>query len=350
MIAIHDSPGGFSDRWRDYCYLNSLPFINVDIFDTNLLRILKEHNVEAVLLHPPMYSSASEIATKSIVHALNLAGLLVFPSPDEIWHFDDKIAQKYLFDAIDAPTARTDVFFTREAAEEFAATCEYPVVLKLKQGAGSINVALCKNRSDANREIRKLFGKGITPASSARKDILNKVRRHKSNRDWIQTLARLPRTLLTMLSLERKLNRERGYIYFQAFIPRNEFDIRVTIIGKKAFGFRRLVRPNDFRASGSNNIDYDPNGIALDFVESAFDLARKIGTRCIAIDFVSDPDTGKPVLLEISYAFNSHAVRKCPGYWDEDLIWRSGQQFPEDLILEAILVELERRKEVANTR
>ena len=45
--------------------------------------------------------------------------------------------------------------------------------------------------------------------------------------------------------------KEREYVYFQEFLPGNNFDIRIIVIGDKAFGLKRMVRKGDFRASGS---------------------------------------------------------------------------------------------------
>jgi glutathione synthase/RimK-type ligase-like ATP-grasp enzyme len=46
-------------------------------------------------------------------------------------------------------------------------------------------------------------------------------------------------------------------VYLQKFIKNNDGDYRVTVIGGKfAYSFKRLNRPNDFRASGSGRIDY----------------------------------------------------------------------------------------------
>ena len=51
---------------------------------------------------------------------------------------------------------------------------------------------------------------------------------------------------------------QRSYILWQEFIPDNQRDFRVTIIGRRyAFVFWRNNRPGDFRASGSGLIDYD---------------------------------------------------------------------------------------------
>src|SRR6185503_17089802 len=46
-----------------------------------------------------------------------------------------------------------------------------------------------------------------------------------------------------------------GYILLQEFLSNNKFDTRVTVIGNRAFAYRRFNRPNDFRASGSGNFD-----------------------------------------------------------------------------------------------
>ena len=43
----------------------------------------------------------------------------------------------------------------------------------------------------------------------------------------------------------------KDYVYFQKFLPNNKYDIRIVVIGDRAFGFIRYNRENDFRASGS---------------------------------------------------------------------------------------------------
>ena len=63
--------------------------------------------------------------------------------------------------------------------------------------------------------------------------------------------------LFVKTSLEKTLGFDRGYAYFQDFIPDNDSDIRVIIIGDKAFGIKRMTRNNDFRASGSGLISYE---------------------------------------------------------------------------------------------
>ena len=106
----------------------------------------------------------------------------------------------------------------------------------------------------------------------------------------------------------------------------------ITIIGDRAYAFRRFIRPNDFRASGSGRIDWDPDAIDKEFIQIAYDTSTRINAQCLAFDFVYD--TAKsPVILEVSYAFMPQAVFECPGHWDEQLNYHAGQSWPQDAIM-----------------
>ena len=41
---------------------------------------------------------------KKLLAALEDAGKLVFPNHNTGWHFDDKVAQKYIFESLDIET------------------------------------------------------------------------------------------------------------------------------------------------------------------------------------------------------------------------------------------------------
>ena len=77
--------------------------------------------------------------------------------------------------------------------------------------------------------------------------------------------------------------KERGYVYFQDFIPDNDHDIRVVVIGDKAFAIKRMVRENDFRASGSGSILYEKHHFDESIIKLSFDLAEKLKTQCVAL-------------------------------------------------------------------
>lgn len=254
-------------------------------------------------------------------------GLVVYPDQNTCWHYDDKIAQSYLFEALDIPAPKTWVFFDEDAALGYAKGADYPLVVKLWAGASSTNVALVSNITEAEGWIRKLFHNGVADLSrqqGAFKKRFLDFGRLLAGRDVV-----LPSEV------------HRDYILFQEFVPDNAYDTRLTIVGNRAFGFRRFNRDDDFRASGSGVIDYDPRGIAPEFVGLAFDVAKKLKMQSCALDFLWNGES--PVVVEVSYTYASWAVHGCPGHWNQGMQWCDGQMCPEEAHVEDFLARLEQQ-------
>ena len=263
-------------------------------------------------------------------------GLDVFPNDASYWHYDNKLAQYFLFRSLEIPSSPTSIFYSAPEALSWARQTTYPKVWKLKSGAGSSNVRLVRSPKHAQRLIRQAFGRGFSPVPKLLDDFNTKFYKHNHHKDWSQTLRRLPRTLHNILQQRRAAAPERGYAIFQDFLPGNGHDTRVTVIGRRAFAFRRFIRPNDFRASGSGRIDWEPGAIDPECVRLAFQAAGKIGSRCLAFDIIYNLQRN-PVVLEVSYRFMPEFVERCPGYWDEGLIFHQGHIWPQDAILDDLL-------------
>jgi len=132
--------------------------------------------------------------------------------------------------------------------------------------------------------------------------------------------------------------REKGYIYFQDFIPGNDHDIRVIVIGNKAFAIKRLVRKNDFRASGSGYLQFDKNLFSKELIQTAFNITGRIRVECIAMDFIFLKN--KPHLVEISYGFPTRDfIEGCEGYWDSNLNWHEDKFDPYGWIVDDLLAD-----------
>jgi len=265
--------------------------------------------------------------------------LCVFPDQATCWHYDDKIAQAFLLRALEIPTPDTWVWFEREDAERFAREAKVPLVMKLSTGAGSENVRRIDSAAEALEWIRILFSTGVTDLSDA----------SFRPAPWGARVRAAARTLLHGRPAHRHgLGRgglHHGYVLFQQLVPDNAFDTRVTVIGRRAFGFRRFNRPGDFRASGSGRLDHDPTQIDLATVRLAFETAQRMGTQSVAIDGLRDG--AKPLVAEVSYTYQSQAVADCPGHWElrgapasGELTWVAGSMWPEDAQIEDFLVKL----------
>jgi len=337
VLCIHRAPGSFSDRWIEYCSLNQIPHKIIDCFANDI--IAQCANVQAVLWHWDLASSVDKKFARSIITSLETMGIVVFPSIATCWHYDDKVAQKYLLEAIGAPIVPTFVFYNMDDAKRWAKNAQYPLVFKLRAGASSSNVHFIPNWATARKHIVRSFSKGWSSIPGIFNDLGTKIKTKYTNRELTSALRRLPKALYGGIS-HHKHEKEIGYIYFQEFLPDNTFDTRVTIIGNRAFSSRRFNRSRDFRASGSGMSDWDPNKINLKCIEVAYDVTHRIGAQSLAFDFLSDA-RGNPLIGEISYCYPVYAVYNCPGFWDPSLNWHPGHVWPQDAIIEDVINSIE---------
>lgn len=325
MIAIHNNTNGFTQRWIEYCDNNGIPYKLVDCFANDIF--IQLEGCKALMWHHHHNDFKERAAAKNILFALEHAGIKVFPDFYTGWHFDDKVAQKYLLEAIGAPVVPSYVFYDKADAIKWANNTTFPKVFKLKGGAGSSNVKLVHSKSQCISLINKAFGRGFKTFDGVSyfKDVYKKYRSgSKSLKDVVRAFGRI----LIPREQAKKQAREKNYIYFQDFIPNNDHDIRIIVVGDKAFGIKRLVMKNDFRASGSGQIVYDINQIPNICVQISFELNKKIKAQSIAFDFVFDAQ-GKPYIVEISYGYAVAGYDKCEGYWTEDLVFHPGSFNPQ---------------------
>lgn len=341
-IAIHHRPDSFSDRWAARCAELGVEHERVNCYDCDIMSRLA--SADALLWHFAHTIPEDTLVAASIVKAAETMGLVVFPNTASSWHFDDKVAQKYLLDAVGAPRIGTYVFLQRDKALEWIESAEFPKVFKLARGAGSANVRLVRTRDEAIALVKRAFGAGFKPIPGYLSDATTRYRQFRKRGGRILTkLRRLPGELRKAIVVNRLIGRERGYAYFQDFLPGNVFDTRVTVIGDRAFAFTRNVRSGDFRASGSGGLCYDLARIKPDAVRIAFEVARKIGAQSMAFDFLVAPD-GRYLIGELCYAYNAKAVYDCEGHWDSAMNWHPGHMWPEDAILEDLLESLKSRR------
>jgi hypothetical protein len=337
MIGIHDSPGSFSARWIEQCQQKGISFKRLNCLSTDIIQQCS--GVRAVFWHWIHENVPEQLVARQIIAALQETGVLVFPSVLTCWHYDDKIAQKFLLEAVAAPLIPTWVFTDRDEANEWVARATWPKVFKLRCGAGSSNVWLVRSRTQAQTLLRRAFGRGFAARPGYLYDARTRARKVKDFRDMWRKLLRGPQSLITFLQMRNGLPRQKRYAYFQEFMPGNAFDTRITVIGQRAFGYLRKNRPGDFRASGGGLPVYEEDRIDKRCVEIAFEVAEKLGTQSLAFDFLFDAKH-EPKIGEISYGFVASMVHACNGYWDRRASWHKGHFWPQDAILEDVLTVL----------
>jgi glutathione synthase/RimK-type ligase-like ATP-grasp enzyme len=322
-IAIHHDKDSFSDRWIEYCRKNHIEYKIVNCYDSDI--VVQLNDCDCLMWHHHQGKYKDVLFAKQLLYSLEISGKKVFPDFNTCWHFDDKVGQKYLLESISAPFAPAYVFYTKHEASDWIQKTSFPKVFKLRGGAGSSNVKLVRTKRDARKLIKKAFGKGF-PQFNSLNNLNEKIRVYKEGRGTLFSLLKGFGRLLISTEYSRIRGREKGYVFFQDFMPNNPFDIRIVVVGNKAFGLKRMVRKNDFRASGSGNIIYNKEEIDERCVKIAFDVKEKLKIQSIAYDFVFD-ENNEPLIVEISYGYIAHAYDKCEGYWDKNINWHAGTNF-----------------------
>jgi glutathione synthase/RimK-type ligase-like ATP-grasp enzyme len=329
----------FSERWIELARAQDIEAVPVDVFSRDVISSISACDAFmwrcSSSAHPRVYA-------KRLLYAVEAGlGLPVFPSLKSSWYFEDKIGQCYFFHTAGIPTPATDIFWTRQQAERFCDAATYPFVLKLAGGHQSSNVRLVRNRDEALFYVDQLFIRGVVSLgyrSASRPRLL--LRRLRTATEVVK--GRNPSGSTAQAELQY------GYFYAQEFLPDNGSNVCVTIIGNRAFAFRCLNRPGDFRTSGTTGrMDWDPETIGEDAVRLAYQVARKLEAQTVAMDILRRGS--EPVVVELTLNYASWSVRECPGHWilkgeaeSGDLEWVQGSLCPEDAIFEDFVAEVGR--------
>ena len=338
-IGIHHTKDFYSELWIPYCESKGIDYKLVDCYRDDIIEQLSD--CDALMWHYSHKSPRAIKFAKELLYSVQTSGRTVFPDFHSVWHFDDKLGQKYLMEAMDIPHARAHAFYSKKDALAWAKETSYPKVFKLRNGSASDNVKLVRTHRHAVRLIRKAFGRGFKQynAWSNLKERLRKLRMGKSS-IWevIKGILRL----FWATEYARVAGREKGYVYFQDFIAGNDSDIRVFLVGDKAYAVKRLVRKNDFRASGSGLYEVERELFSDELIRLSFDISDKLQTPCLVFDFVFQD--GKPLVLEISYG-TVNDWDECIGHFDRDLNWHEGQFDFGGIMVEEVLAGIRERSE-----
>ena len=162
MIAIHNRPNSFSDYWINYCKSKNVPYKLVDCYKSTIIDELQD--VSGLMWHWTQNSYKDKLFAIQLTQSIERMGIKVFPNTNTAWHFDDKLGQKYLFEAMGFPAAKSYAFYDFETFKVWANSTFFPKVFKLRAGAGSFNVKLIRHIKEAIKLAKIAFSRGFLSA------------------------------------------------------------------------------------------------------------------------------------------------------------------------------------------
>ncbi|MAN58584.1 MAG: hypothetical protein CMC08_01960 [Flavobacteriaceae bacterium] len=313
--------GNWTGPWVEYCKRHSLVYQIVDPTDLNIIQKAKTFDV--CLWHFSGYNYTEMQLAPSILHSLEHIGKLVFPNFNDSWHFDDKIAQMYLLQNIDAPIPQSYVFYSNSNIQDFVrGNPEFPLIAKLKNGSGSHNVKMIQSSKQLFDYSKTMFSKGFSSSPSLIYKSTSNIRSAKSLKTMVNRAKRIPEFLRTRRKA-LQFPKEKGYVYLQEFIPNDGFDLKVVVVGDKLSFIGRSTRKGEFRASGGGSLFYDKKFISKELISVAFEVSDRLGVQCMGYDFVIDNRNNKPIIIEMSYGFSHSALLDAQGYFDRKGNWHN---------------------------
>lgn len=305
--------------WIEHCDKNNLNYEVIDFYANKAIERL--NNFDCLLWYIIPYSLADMLEARSILYSAKVQGLKVFPDFNDIWHFDDKVAETYLLGSINAPIPDTNIFYDYVSFKEWInGEVKFPLVGKLRCGSGSHNVKIFHKKRGLRGYAKRMFGKGINSAPSLFFKTTSNI---KSSKGWVtikQRARRIPEFLRT-LSDARKFPNEKGYVFLQEFIPNEGYDLKIVVVKDKLSFIARNIRKGDFRASGGGDLFFDKRLVTKNIIESAFATSDKLGFQCMGYDYVVDKESGIGKIVEISYGFSHEALLLAKGYFDRKGVW-----------------------------
>jgi glutathione synthase/RimK-type ligase-like ATP-grasp enzyme len=318
----------YSENFRKILTVNDIPYRLLDPNSSSLLEDLKE--CSHLLFRHSQGDTDLKIYETIFTIAHRMYGIKCMPDFESFWQYEDKIKEYYLLKSHGFPIVDSYIFWNIEHADAFLNEAQFPLVAKLAKGAASSNVVIVNSVEEGMAINRQVFYKGVKAGGLNNKSNLSSIRKAGLTKFGKASL----RSFLINTGVIRDKSDfpewqiQKDSIMYQKYLPNNSFDQRIVVIGNRAFGARRFVRKNDFRASGSGNDDLTPGKIDLRCIELAFSISNKLNFSSMAYDFIYDEDN-TPYINEFGYCFADYVIGKSPGYWDEKLRWHEVRNWPQ---------------------
>jgi glutathione synthase/RimK-type ligase-like ATP-grasp enzyme len=248
-------------RWTKYARFlkaNGFPYDLYDIHAHDWIDKARAFDIVIGLVSNEI-NRLEEIRVKYHVLAAHL-GKLCYPSPAHALLYENKSLEAYIARVHGLPFARTYVSRSREDALAVLEQARFPLVSKVNFSSGSMGVEIVRTPRKARRIVEQAFS----------------CRGRSVHIPW---------------------SRQKNYVYFQEFVPNDGYDVRVILVGDRAFGYFRKVLKGDFRASGMSTVE--KRGLPEEAIRVALDVQRHVRSPLLVVDMVRGLD-GRYVIIEYS--------------------------------------------------
>ena len=278
-VAILKNESAYDHKaWVRACETNNQisSFKIIDLSADDWLIQLQSHKFDLALLRPPgQLELFKRLYDERVFLIANILGICVYPSPQEVFIYENKRFLRDWLNCNGIPHPATFVSFNKSESLAFMKTREeFPLIAKTNIGASGDGVRILKDKKEAFEYVSKAFGKGIGSRSGPKVfkgSILKKLKKALTKKDFIkQRVFDYKKTAL---------QKQRGFLLFQEFIP-HSFEWRCVRIGDSFFAHKKIAKNN--KSSGTLIKGYEP------VPESLLNFIREVSNKTNLISVAID--------------------------------------------------------------
>lgn len=259
--------------------LNNYPFIKYDIINLTIndwYEQLTQKNFNYLLAKPPgLTSSYKQLYDERIYIIDNVLKLPVYPTPTEIYIYENK---RFLYSWLKAnglPHPKTYIFYSKKEALNFVENYQLPLVSKFNIGASGSGIKMLRIKADKIEYINDSFSSSGSPKrwgpNFAKGGLIKRGLKYLKHPDKIGKK-------LAIYNIKRT-EVQKGFVILQEYIE-HDYEWRIVTIGDSYFAHKKLKIGD--KASGSLLKDYcNPPLHLFDFSK---DIFNKFNFTSQAID------------------------------------------------------------------
>ncbi len=245
------------------------------------------------LAKPSGISSSFKQLYDERIHIMAGLGMQIFPTPQEIYIYENK---RYFYSWLRAhklPHPVTKVCYHKHEADSFVGNAIYPLVAKTNIGASGSGVAMIKNKQEAQEYILASFSDKGAP---------KRWGPNMSKGNWLKRgfhYVLHPGEIKKKMDVyqAKRMERQKGFVLLQEHVP-HDFEWRIVVIGDSYFAHKKLKLGE--KASGSLLKNYDNPPVHLfDFAKSIVD---RFAFKSQAIDLF-EKSNGELIINEMQCIF-----------------------------------------------
>lgn len=263
--------------WIRACevYADRVDYRLIDFTGSDWLREVRDSNSDLLLAKPPGISSAFKQLYDERIHILSGIGAAIYPTPQEIFIYENK---RYLYSWLKAnslPHPETTIIYDKSEAVNFVRKASLPLVAKTNIGASGSGVKVLKTEREVLHYIRRAFSD---------KGVPRRWGPDTGKGDWLKRATNYiinPKQATSKINIykARRNERQKDFVIFQQYIP-HDYEWRVVVIGDSFFAHKKVARNQ--KASGSLLKEYGTP--PLELIDFAYEITKAHGFFSQSID------------------------------------------------------------------